>query len=136
MKHRTVAARSDQLDGVLAFIEGELLAAGAPAKTRMQLALAAEEVFINIASYAYGGGDGEAVVSMSISGDPPVATVVFSDAGAPHNPLEKPDPDITLSAEEREIGGLGIFMVKKNADEVRYVREDGRNILTLVKKLR
>jgi sigma-B regulation protein RsbU (phosphoserine phosphatase) len=135
MKQLRVAARRDRLDDVLAFIEEELLAAGCPAKTRMQWALAAEEVFVNIADYAYGGGSGEATISMDISGNPPVATVVFSDGGAPHDPLEKPDPDVTMPAEDREIGGLGIFLIKKSVDAVRYRREDGKNVLTLTKAL-
>jgi sigma-B regulation protein RsbU (phosphoserine phosphatase) len=135
MKQLRVAARRDRLDDVLAFIEEELLAAGCPAKARMQWALAAEEVFVNIADYAYGSGSGEAIVSMDISGNPPVATVVFSDGGAPHDPLEKPDPDVTMPAADREIGGLGIFLIKKSVDEVRYRREDGKNVLTLTKAL-
>ena len=135
MKQLTVPARRDRLDDVLAFIEGELLAAGCPAKARLQLSLAAEEVFVNIADYAYGGGEGEATVSMDVSGNPPVATVIFSDEGAPHDPLEKQDPDVTLPVDDREIGGLGIFLMKKSVDEVRYRREDGRNLLTLTKAL-
>jgi len=135
MRQLTVAARRDRLDDVLSFIEAELLAASCPKKARLQLSLAAEEVFVNIADYAYGGGEGDAIVSMDVSGNPPVATLVFSDAGAPHDPLQMPDPDVTLPAHERKIGGLGIFLVKKNVDEARYRREDGRNVLTLTKAL-
>lgn len=136
VKQLTVAARIDQLENVLTFIEEALSGRDYPSKTLMQLSLAAEEVFVNIAHYAYGGEGGEVVVSIDISNDPPQAVLVFSDAGKPHNPLEIPDPDITLSAEEREIGGLGIFMVKKNVDETRYKYEKGRNVLTLTKGLR
>lgn len=62
-------------------------------------------------------------------------SITFSDSGKPYNPLEKPDPDVTLSAEERSIGGLGIFMVKKSMDDMRYEYKDGQNILTITKRL-
>jgi anti-sigma regulatory factor (Ser/Thr protein kinase) len=135
VKHLTVSAAGDQLEAVLAFIEEELSASGCPAKARMRLSLAVEEVFVNIARYAYAPGEGNVDVSISISGDPPVATLAFSDGGVPYNPLERPDPDVTLEAEDREIGGLGIYMVKKNVDEVRYRYDDGQNVLTLIKTL-
>ena len=88
-----------------------------------------------IASYAYAPGTGIATVCIEIDDDPPVVTIAFSDSGVPFDPLKKADPDVTLPAEEREIGGLGIFMTKKTMDEVRYEYKDGQNRLTLVKKL-
>lgn len=88
-----------------------------------------------IASYAYAPGTGIATVCIEIDDDPPVATIAISDSGVPFDPLKKVDPDATLPAEEREIGGLGIFMTKKAMDEVRYEYKDGQNRLTLVKKL-
>ena len=134
MKRLTVAARGDQLDAVLGFIERELI--GCPDKARMRLSLAAEEAFINIARYAYAPGEGDVDISLFVSGDPPVATLVFSDGGMPYNPLDRPDPDITRPAGEREIGGLGVYMIKKNVDEALYRYQGGKNVLTLTKLLR
>ncbi len=135
MKRLSVAARSDQLDAVLRFIERELSDVGCPAKARMRLSLAAEEAFINIARYAYTPEEGDADISLFVSGDPPVATLVFSDGGKPYNPLDRPDPDITRPAGDREIGGLGVYMLKKNVDEAHYRYQGGKNVLTLTKTL-
>lgn len=98
-----------------------------------QIDLAVEEIFVNIAHYAYSGKGGEAEVSCILSDG--VITISFTDKGKPFNPLEKEDPDITLSAEERKIGGLGIFLTKKFMDKVWYVYEDGRNKLSFSKKI-
>ncbi len=98
-----------------------------------QIDLAVEEIFVNIAHYAYSGKGGEASVTCSIADG--TMTITFEDCGIPFNPLEKKDPDITLSAEERSIGGLGIFLTKKFMDSVNYVYEDGKNKLTFSKKL-
>ena len=135
-KRLTVTARADQLGEVLAFLDQEIPSDNYPAKARMQLSLAAEEAFINIARYAYAPLEGKVDISLCVSGDPPVATLVFSDDGVPYNPLEKPDPDLTLPAQDREIGGLGVYMIKKNVDEARYRYEGGKNVLTLTKTLR
>ena len=135
MKSLTVAARIDQLDAVLEFIDLELEAHGCPPKARMQLNVAAEEVFVNIAHYAYAPGEGEATIEIDVAGEPPVAVLRFLDRGMPYDPLQKSDPDVTLSAEDREIGGLGVFMVKKTVDCVDYAYEENRNILTLKKAL-
>lgn len=89
-----------------------------------------EEIFVNIASYAY-EYPGIAEITLINEGD--CFTMVFSDGGVPYDPLKKEDPDITLSAEERPIGGLGIFMVKKMMDEVSYKYEDEHNVLTVKK---
>lgn len=98
--------------------------------------IAVEEVYINIAHYAYGGRSGEAVVQMELDSNPDLLRIIFRDRGIPYNPLEKEDPDITLSAEERPVGGLGIFMVKESMDTVDYRYEDGQNVLTIEKHLR
>jgi len=135
MKELIVPARVDQLDAVLDFISGELAAAGCPTRARTQLAVAAEEIFVNIANYAYQPGEGPAAVRVEILDQPPRATLQFRDSGAPYDPLAKADPDITLSAEQRDIGGLGIYMVKKSMDEVAYAHQDGQNILTIVKNI-
>ena len=130
-----IPAVVEKLPELLAFIEQQLEEVGCPLKTQMEIAVAAEEVFVNIASYAYAPGTGIATVCIEIDDDPPVATIAFSDSGVPFDPLKKADPNVTLSAEEREIGGLGIFMTKKIMDDVTYTYRDGQNILTLKKNL-
>ena len=105
-------------------------------KEMMQIDVAVEEIFVNIAHYAYKPDVGKAVVSASMDSDHAIISVSFEDTGTPFNPLAKEDPDVTLSAAERKIGGLGIFMVKKSMDNVHYERKDGKNILTLVKRIR
>jgi len=98
--------------------------------------VAVEEIFTNIASYAYPDGDGKVQLCMEFSQEEPsTMTLRFLDSGIPFDPLAKADPDVTLSAEERQIGGLGIYMVKKTMDEVSYDYKDGKNIFTMKKKL-
>ena len=135
MKEITVKAVRENLAEVLGFIEAELEQADCPIKAQMQTGVAAEEIFVNIASYAYPDGAGSATVRMEITGEPKTAVITFIDSGIPYDPLAKPDPDVTLSAEERGIGGLGIFMTKKLMDEVVYEYKGGHNILTLKKQL-
>ena len=101
----------------------------------MLIELAIEEIFVNIASYAYPSGDGDVTITADASGVPKTLTVVFQDSGTPFDPLAKEDPDITLPIEQRRIGGLGIFLVKNNMDDVTYRYADGKNILTIKKKL-
>lgn len=134
MKEITVKAADDELDNVIAFVTGELEAYDCPMKTQMQIEVAVEELFVNIAHYAYAPETGNATIQVDIS-DSREAAITFIDSGTPYDPLAKPDPDVTLSAEERQIGGLGIYMVKKSMDDVRYEYRDGKNILTIVKKL-
>ena len=135
MKKLTIEAKIDNLDEVLAFVDGELEAAGCSLKTQMQIDVAVEEIFVNIAHYAYAPDTGKAVIGVEVIGEPPCARITFSDSGMPYNPLEKEDPDVTLSAEERMIGGLGIFMVKKSMDSMDYEYRNGQNLLTMTKKL-
>ena len=130
-----IAAEIEKLPVVLAFLEQHLEEADCPPKVQMQIAIAAEEIFVNIAHYAYAPGTGNAKVWLELSPEPVTAVITFLDRGVPFDPLAKPDPDVTLSAEEREIGGLGIFMTKKTMDDVRYEYCDGQNILRLEKKL-
>ncbi len=125
-------AEIGKLDEVTAFVCGELEKAEAPMKVSMQISVALEEMFVNVAHYAYQGRAGYCKIAVSIENN--TMTLHIKDTGMPFNPLEHDDPDITLSAEEREIGGLGILMVKKTMDDVRYQYKDGMNILTMVKK--
>ena len=133
-KELTIPAQVERLPEALGFLERELEAVGCPPKAQTQLVVAAEEIFVNIARYAYAPGTGEATLRLEITEEPPAATVTFLDSGVPFNPLEKPDPDVTLPAEDREIGGLGIFMTKKVMDEVRYEYRDGKNVLAIKKR--
>lgn len=130
-----VEAVTDNLPEVQAFVDERLEAADCPPKAQMQIALAVEEIFANIASYAYAPDKGKAIVRAEVTEDPVTVSITFVDHGIPYDPLAKEDPDVTLSAEEREAGGLGIFLTKKVMDDVTYIYKDGQNILTLKKKL-
>ena len=131
----TLDAALENLDAVQSFVAQRLEAADCPIKTQMQVEVVVEEVFVNIAQYAYVPRTGEATVGVELSGDPAAVTLRFRDRGIPYDPLARQDPDITAPAEERQIGGLGILMTKKLMDEVRYEYRDGQNILTLKKNL-
>ena len=135
MAELTLDATIDNLDDVLAFVDGELEKLDCPMKTQMQIDVAVEELFVNIAHYAYTPKIGLATVRFDAVLEPKAAAITFVDRGVPYDPLAKPDPDVTLSAEERQIGGLGIYMVKKSMDDMKYEYRDGQNILTIVKKL-
>ena len=104
-------------------------------KQQTAICVAIEEVFVNVARYAYQNGDGEVLLKIGFNEEDRKITFVMKDRGIPFNPLQKSDPDITLSADEREIGGLGIFITKKTMDSVEYVYENGENILTMIKKI-
>ena len=130
-----IEAVTENLPAVQAFVEEHLEAAGCPMKARMQIGVAVEEIFVNIANYAYAPEKGTATVRVEFSEQPVTVTITFVDHGVPYDPLAKQDPDVKLSAEEREIGGLGIFMTKKMMDDVSYCYRDGHNILTLKKNL-
>ena len=135
MKELTVPATLEKLDAVQAFIERELEEKDCPMKAMIQISVAVEEIYVNIARYAYHPEIGAATVRIAVGGDPLQVTIQFLDSGKPFDPLAKEDADTTLSAEEREIGGLGILMVKKSMDDVAYEYKDGCNILTLKKHL-
>lgn len=136
MKELTVEARLESLSKVTAFVDAELEAAGCPIDTQLQFHIVIDEVFGNISHYAYPDGPGEAVIRFSLEESPPTLVLTFLDAGIPFDPLKTEAPDTSLKARERKVGGLGIFMVKKLMDEVRYDFIDGRNVLTLRKGLR
>lgn len=135
MKELVLQASADRLEEVQEFVRGEMEAAGSSFKAISQVEIAVEEIYINIANYAYSSGEGEAVIRCETGGEKPKVTIQFVDAGTPFDPLAKEDADISLSAEERSIGGLGILMVKKLMDEVTYCYEEGKNILTIAKYL-
>ncbi|MEM0530730.1 ATP-binding protein [Zongyangia sp. HA2173] len=134
MAEITVTATLDNLNTVLAFVDKQLEQAGCPLKLMTQVDLAVEEIFVNIARYAYHPYVGEARVRCEAGGDPFQIIVGFADRGRPYNPLDRQDPDVTLDAQRRQIGGLGIFMAKKLMDDIQYEYRDGKNILTLRKK--
>ncbi|MBQ7160687.1 MAG: SpoIIE family protein phosphatase [Clostridia bacterium] len=131
----TLDATDDNLETVLSFIDERLEKLGANSKLRMQTAVAAEEVFVNIAHYAYKPDTGKATVRFEAEHDPERIVITFIDSGISYDPLSAPEPDLTLSAEERPIGGLGVFMVKKFADNIEYRREDGKNVLIIEKNI-
>ena len=128
-------AKKEKLPDVLSFIENHLEEIGCSPKTMMQISVAAEEIFVNIADYAYAPKNGKAIVRVEVCEEPLKVIITFIDNGKPFDPTKKEDPDVTLSAEERNIGGLGIFMTKKMMDDVVYEYSEGRNILTLKKDL-
>lgn len=135
MKEKVFPATKDALSDVMSFTEECLQGFDCPMKSFMAICVAVEEIFVNIASYAYGEGSGEACLSFGFDEAKRLMTLTVTDEGVPFNPLERAEPDITLSASEREIGGLGIFITKKTMDTVDYRFENGRNILTMTKKL-
>lgn len=135
MKALTLTANKEKLNEVLSFVDEELELLACPPRKMMQVDIAVEEIFINVASYAYAPGEGPVVIRLETEENPLTLKITFEDHGVPYNPLQKDDPDITLSAEERQIGGLGIFMVKKSMDDMIYQYKDKTNILTLVKIL-
>lgn len=135
MVAKTFVAETVRLEEVIEFIDEQLEAADCPPKTQIKLDVAVEEIFVNVAHYAYHPDVGAVEIKVDITQNPKTAVISFSDSGKPFNPLDNPDPDTTLSAEERPIGGLGIYMVKNTMDDVRYEFIDGRNCLTIVKNL-
>lgn len=136
MAERIFPAEQAQLEPVQNFIGEELERYNCPPKVKFQIDVAVEEIFINIAHYAYHPEQaGTATIRCCVGGDPLQVTIQFLDNGKPFNPLAKEDADITLSAEERSIGGLGILMVKKSMDAVDYAYENGSNVLTIKKSI-
>lgn len=124
-------AETDVLDSVLADVETILEELDVPAKYTISFLVAVEEIFVNIANYAYPNGSGN--VDIVILAENNTVRITFSDEGIPFDPLAKEDPDVNASADDRPIGGLGIYMVKKSMDGIEYERKDNRNILTFWK---
>ena len=131
-----IAAKTENLDQVLGFIDSFLEEQECDMKAMIQIDVAVEEMYVNIAHYAYGvegGGDAEIRVELDELYGKRAVRITFIDSGIYYDPLAKEDPDITLGAEERPIGGLGIFMVKKSMDDVTYERKDEKNYFTMKK---
>ena len=135
LMNKTFPAKVEALSDVLGFVDLTLEGCECPMKVQMAICVAIEEVFVNVARYAYGEGDGDVTLGIGFDADSRTITFRLADKGTPFDPLKKPDPDITLSAEEREIGGLGIFITKKTMDTVTYAYENGENVLTMIKKI-
>ena len=135
MTNKTFPAKIEALSDVLGYVEQTLENLECPMKTQMAICVAIEEVFVNVAHYAYGDGQGDMELAIGFEKESRTVTFRMADKGISFDPLQKPDPDITLSAEEREIGGLGIFIAKKTMDSICYAYENGENILTMTKKI-
>ena len=135
MKELKLAATVENIEVVTDFVNEQLEALDCPMKAQMQIDIAIDELFGNIAHYAYKPEVGDATVCIEVIDDPLAVIITFIDNGVPYDPLAKADPDVTLSAEEREIGGLGIFMVKKTMDDMTYEYKDGQNILKIRKNI-
>ncbi len=133
MNKITVKATQGELVQVLNFIGKELGRHGIAPKARLQVMIAVEEIYINIVSYAYTVSVGEVECSFTKESDS--ITITFIDSGTPYNPLEKKNPDTTLASEDREIGGLGIYIVKKSMDKVLYEFKNDKNRLTIIKNI-
>ena len=135
LKSITEEAKIENIAVITDFVNSILEANGCSAKVQMEIDIAIDELFGNIAHYAYNPEPGPATVRVEVTEAPISVIVTFIDHGVPYDPLKKDDPDITLSAEERDIGGLGIFMVKKTMDEITYEYKDGQNILRIRKDI-
>lgn len=135
MKELTVKAVLENISKVTEFIDGELEAIGCPVRAQIHIDVAVDELFGNIAHYAYTGDAGNATVRFNFDESTHLISVTFIDDGVPFNPLEHKEPNVTLPMEEREVGGLGIYLVRKTMDTVKYRRENNCNILTIEKKI-
>lgn len=135
MKEWTGKAVLENIPAVTEWIDEQLEALDCSMKAQMQIDVAVDELFGNIAHYAYGDSTGDATVRFDFNEAARMVSIAFIDGGMPFNPLEIADPDVSLSAEERGIGGLGIFMVKKTMDRMEYSYENGFNILIIHKHI-
>lgn len=135
MKELTVDATIKNIETVTDFINETLEGYNCPMKAMTQIDIAIDELFGNIANYAYHPKVGPATVRIEVIDDPLAVVITFVDNGIPFDPLAKADPNTAQSADERAIGGLGIYLVKKSMDEISYEYKDGKNILKIRKKL-
>ncbi len=126
-------ATLESITQAIQFVDEQLEAADCSLRSQMQIDVALDEILSNIVHYAYPGSTGSFTLELEIADG--TASITFIDQGIPYNPLEKTDPDVTLSAEERDVGGLGIFLVKKSMDHMEYSHKDGCNVLTIRRSL-
>lgn len=131
-----VDADVDEIDAVTGFIDELLEDIPFDPEARAQLDIAVEEIFVNISRYAYGEGTGQVTVRGSVTAEPPhTVTLAFEDGGKAFNPLERKAPDLTPAVRRHQVGGLGIFLARSMSDAIGYERREGKNILTVKKKL-
>lgn len=135
MKELTIEATVRNIPDVTAFVDEELEALDCPMKAKFQIDVAIDELFGNIAFYAYHPHTGPVTVRVETEEAPKAVVITFIDRGIPYDPLSGEEPDITLSADQRKIGGLGIFLVKKTMDDMNYEYKDGQNILKIRKNI-
>ena len=133
MRELVLESIDENLTEILKVLDEDLESAGCDIDTRYEIDIAVEEIFVNISDYAYGGGIGPVRIQIEIDEG---VTVTFIDEGVEFDPLKREDPDITLPEKDRPVGGLGIYLVKKSMDEMTYLYDEGRNILTIKKKWR
>ncbi|MDR3332578.1 MAG: ATP-binding protein [Synergistaceae bacterium] len=131
----TYKADMSEIDGVYSLISSSLAGSGAPESAARLLEMAADEIFSNIVNYGYGDSRDGGRIDVSSEVRDGVAEITFSDDGVPFDPLSKAPPDTGAGADERPIGGLGIYIVRNSVDAIDYSREDGHNILTLKKRI-
>lgn len=134
MKELSIDATVENIPTVTAFVDEELEALNCPMKAQAQIDIAIDELFSNIARYAYKPNVGPATVRVEVTENPLSVIITFIDNGVPYDPLQTNDPDVNAPIEQREIGGFGIYIVKKSMDEITYEYKNGQNIL-LIKKL-
>lgn len=135
MKEMTVPATVDELYKVQDFVEEQLTQHDCAPKVIVQIAIAVEEIYVNIAKYAYFPEVGEATIRCKVGEMPLKVMIQFMDNGNPFNPLAREEVDITVPVEQRGVGGLGILLVKQSMDQVEYSYESGNNILTIMKEI-
>ena len=131
----TLPATVENIGKITAFVEGRMEEKDCPLKQIMQVSMAVDEVMANVAMYAYAPGTGDVTVAVDFDDGSRTVSITFIDRGVAFDPLAKEDPDVTLPAEQRKIGGLGIFLVKKTMDDVTYRREGDKNVLCIKKKV-
>ena len=135
MQELNIEAKVENLDKVNDFINKTIGEVNCSKKAIMQLGVIVEEIFVNIASYAYPDEVGFATVQVEVKDNPPAIDLTFIDSGVEYNPLANEDPDLDVAVEERQIGGLGIYLVKNMVEKIYYKYEGGKNILSLTKNL-
>ncbi|MBQ7247380.1 MAG: ATP-binding protein [Lachnospiraceae bacterium] len=133
MKELILEAKLDKIPELTAVIDTELEALDCPMKAQMQIDVAVDELYSNIARYAYPDGDGTVTVHLEAEESPASYSITFIDSGVPFDPLAQTEPDTSLDADSRPIGGLGILLVRRTMDEVTYCYKDGKNVLRIKK---